>query len=174
MTEPISNEELMAEGAKLFAKPDTSMPKEEVAEVVRRIESHQSTRIKWTSEEESFSLRLNGNWFTLWVGDKPIKFDSSDPNVAREIAVFLAAWANAQDGKGYIAPAIQKLRPPRELWRKGFYERNVGRMTPETIQRNYKDLRELVDDTPDTPENREQLQDMISAIAILRDHGAVE
>lgn len=84
-------------------------------------------------------------------------FDVKDPRTAREIAAALIAWANRKDEmvKGSARAILGDIR-----W------------SETKIQDEFERLHQTLKETPDTPENKEKLQQLLDQIQYLRENGA--
>lgn len=145
-----------------------------------------------SNEFDPLSIRTIPSALQFTSEGSSFVFECNDPRVAREIAGALVAWANRKEGKtdepNPIADAIwvESLRANRNVqksltevtapsisdWaniksgrstREEWYRRNVRHMTPETLKRNMKDLKEIKAQTPVGPE----YDDIQKAIDIL-------
>lgn len=158
------------------------MNTEEVTEMIDAITEGEDYTLSVTNEGESGDrLNLEFTADRLTFTDCFDSFvDVKNARAAREIAGALIAWASRKDG-GLPGGAISDLRDmfsqgnvkrpshseeapqpgSREIW----YRQNVGNMTPETKQRNLKDLEGIYNDLH--PNSSEAI-DTQKAIEILR------
>lgn len=121
----------------------------------------------------------------------------TDARPSRELAGALIAWANRKDGftpppkndmtelelkniqrdtfathekfLSAFATKSDENQVRTWVWREEWHRRNVGRMTPETRDRNLKDLVEI---QAELHPNDPQQADLAAAIEILRENGA--
>lgn len=123
-------------------------------------------------------------WFSSFTPSANFLAKINDPRTAREIAGALVAWANRQDSNKQDAETMSaivwgsparvaskeigmadgetSMRESREEW----YRRNVHHMTRGTLERNFNDLKEVLDLSPI---GSEEALDCQKAMNILHD-----
>jgi hypothetical protein len=129
------------------------------------------------NDEMRVSLTIDGIALRT-IGDF---FDLTDPDAARELAGILVMWANkkqnrildAEEADAYVRlfganPNDDENHPincPRLTW----YSRNIKLMTPETMLRNYNDLKAIQEDMSQTNFNSYEMNDIRNCLGLLWD-----